>query len=308
MRASLVVLSLVVGACAGDPTAEQSLALAGARQLVRAGSGKCLDVTAAGTANGTKLQQWACNGTAAQSFVLDDRGGGVVRLVSSGAQKCVDVKGNGGANGTQVQLWSCHGGGAQRFRIEDAGDGTSRVVHVKSGKCLDVNAASGADGAKVQIWSCNGTDAQRWRLEPAGEPPDDDDDDDGLEWRTANLTTFTSYPEPGSEECEEFNGCTWAGHFAFVDGQMPESWVMSHDIAAVHAKDAGQYALKTLRVRQDGRQIDVTVYDMCSDSDCDGCCTANSAQTGFLIDLEKYTMERFGSYHGIVEWACLDCD
>jgi hypothetical protein len=68
------------------------------------------------------------------------------------------------------------------------------------------------------------------------------------------------------------------------------------------------YKLKTLRVRQDGRMIDVTVYDACSDSDCNGCCTQNARETGFLIDLEKYTMQRFGSDDGIVEWMCLDCN
>ena len=33
----------------------------------------------------------------------------------------------------------------------------------------------------------------------------------------------------------------------------------------------------------------------------------NSRETGFLIDVEKYTMQRFGSGDGIVEWACIDC-
>jgi len=131
--------------------------------------------------------------------------------------------------------------------------------------------------------------------------------DGGLTYRRANLTNFTSYPDPGSEECVEFNGCMWAGQFAFVEGQQPESWVMSHNIAAVHSRDAGTYQRKTLRLRKDGRQIDVTVYDMCADSDCSGCCTANSRETGFLIDIEKYTAERFGVGDGIVEWACVDC-
>jgi len=128
-----------------------------------------------------------------------------------------------------------------------------------------------------------------------------------LEWRLANLTHYESYPDPNSEECLEYNGCTWAGQFAALDGVMPEAWVMEHDIAAVHGDDFPIYRLKTLRLRQDDREIDVVVYDYCADDDCDGCCTANSAETGFLIDLEKYTMQRFGSGDGIVEWACLDC-
>jgi glucosylceramidase len=39
-------------------------------KLVARNSGKCLDVPAASTANGVQLQQYTCNGTAAQSFRL----------------------------------------------------------------------------------------------------------------------------------------------------------------------------------------------------------------------------------------------
>lgn len=126
-------------------------------------------------------------------------------------------------------------------------------------------------------------------------------------WRKANLTTFTSYPDPGSEECIAYSGCTWAGQFAALDGKQPESWVKANNIAAVHSKDFGTYELKTLRLRQGTKEIDVKVYDMCADTDCSGCCTANAKSTGFLIDLEKYTTERFGTSSGTVEWTCLDC-
>jgi hypothetical protein len=126
-------------------------------------------------------------------------------------------------------------------------------------------------------------------------------------WRTANLTNFTSYPDPNSEECIKFNGCMWAGQFAAVDGVQPESWVMANNIVAVHAKDFAQYKLKTLRLQLGPMQIDAKVYDECVDSDCSGCCMANSKQTGFLIDIEKYTMQRFGVGDGVVDWLCLDC-
>jgi hypothetical protein len=131
--------------------------------------------------------------------------------------------------------------------------------------------------------------------------------EDGLSWRKANLTNFESYPDPDSDECREYNGCTWEGQFAFVDGKKSESWVKAHNIIAVHEKDANKYALKTLRLKQGSHQIDATVYDECADSDCDGCCTRNSRKTGFLVDIEKYTMQRFGSGDGIVQWACVNC-
>jgi hypothetical protein len=147
--------------------------------------------------------------------------------------------------------------------------------------------------------------------EPAdagSEPPLPPDAGEPLQWRSANLTNYTSYPDPGSEECIEYNGCEWAGWFAGLDEQQPESWVMANNIAAVHSDDFDTYRLKTLRLRQGTREIDVVVYDMCGDSDCGGCCTENSSETGFLIDIESYTAERFGSGDGIVEWVCLDCD
>jgi len=131
----------------------------------------------------------------------------------------------------------------------------------------------------------------------------------GGTYRQANLTNFESYPDPNSEECIRYNGCMWAGQFAFVSGKQTEQWVRDHNIAAVHEKDANTYKLKTLHLLQGTHEIDVVVYDMCSDSDCSGCCTDNAQENGlnFLIDIEKYTMQRFGSGQGIVNWRCTNC-
>ena len=128
-------------------------------------------------------------------------------------------------------------------------------------------------------------------------------------WNKANLTWYTSWPEPGSEECEDYNGCTWAGWFAGLEDQQTEEWVSEHNIIAIHEKDWDTYKLKTFRLRKNGHTIDAVVYDMCSDSDCDGCCTKNAGKVGFLIDIESYTKARFNNYgSGTVEWTCLDCE
>jgi hypothetical protein len=63
-----------------------------------------------------------------------------------------------------------------------------------------------------------------------------------------------------------------------------------------------------LRIRQGSNSIDATVYDLCSDDDCDGCCSDNMSETGFLIDMEMYTFNRFGGETGVVEWTCITCD
>ena len=127
-------------------------------------------------------------------------------------------------------------------------------------------------------------------------------------WNRAALTWYTSWPEPGSEECEDYNGCTWAGWFAGLEDQQTEEWVSEHNIIAIHEKDWDTYKLKTFRLRKGGYTIDAVVYDKCADSDCDGCCTKNAGKIGFLIDIESYTRARFNNYgSGIVEWTCLDC-
>ncbi len=129
-----------------------------------------------------------------------------------------------------------------------------------------------------------------------------------LLWKKANLTNYESYPDPGSEECLEYNGCTWAGMFAALDGKQSEEWVKANNIIAIHSKDFKMYKLKTLRLKKGTKTIDAKVYDMCSDSDCNNCCTKNAKETGFLIDIEKYTKQRFDNVSdGIIEWACVDC-
>ena len=131
-------------------------------------------------------------------------------------------------------------------------------------------------------------------------------------WNRAYLTWYISWPDPGSEECVKYNGCEWAGYFAGLEGQQTEQWVSEHNIISIHEKDWSKYRGKTFRLRQNGRTIEAVVYDKCADSDCDGCCTQNAGNLGFLIDVESYTCEKFsGSKEGcdgIVEWTCLNCE
>jgi hypothetical protein len=99
--------------------------------------------------------------------------------------------------------------------------------------------------------------------------PDGEVDSDQLEWRSANVTNFESYPADGTSECIDFSGCDYRGQFAGVEGTQPLQWVMSNNIAAVHSRDFEAYAHKTLRLRDGQSEIDVVVYDLCSDDDCE---------------------------------------
>lgn len=129
-------------------------------------------------------------------------------------------------------------------------------------------------------------------------------DEPSLVWKSANKTNYESYPAPGSAECIEYNGCTWEGQFAACSGKKPESWVKAHDIVAAFP-DFKTLALHDLCLRHGSKTMIVTVLDTCGDSDCDGCCTRNLGDAQQLLDLEKYTNERFGVPDGRIEWADL---
>ncbi|MGN9777112.1 glycosyl hydrolase family 18 protein [Micromonospora sp. H33] len=116
--------------------------------------GKCVDVAAAGTANGTAIQLYTCNGTAAQNWTVATDG--TLRALG----KCADVTSGSTANGAKVQLWDCNGTGAQVWQAQS--NGTLR--NPQSNKCLDATDNSSANGTRLQIWDCFGGANQVWRL------------------------------------------------------------------------------------------------------------------------------------------------
>jgi hypothetical protein len=124
--------------------------------------GSCMDALGGGTADGTQIQEYTCNGTGAQSFELRSAGGGAFNIVNTQANKCVDVQANATANGTKIQLYDCNGTTAQTFIPQGAANGSVNFVNTNSNKCLDVQADNPASGTVVQLYECNGTNAQAW--------------------------------------------------------------------------------------------------------------------------------------------------
>ncbi|MGB2571709.1 PQQ-dependent sugar dehydrogenase, partial [Micromonospora citrea] len=114
--------------------------------------GKCLDVRNAATADGTQIQIYTCNGSAAQTWTVTPNS--TVKALG----KCLDVSGGGSADGTKIQLWTCNGTGAQNWSAQ--ADGTLR--NPQSGKCLDVSGNNSADGTAVHLWTCHTGANQKW--------------------------------------------------------------------------------------------------------------------------------------------------
>ena len=119
-------------------------------------AGKCLDVAGGSSANGTAVQLYDCNGSAAQKWTV--AADGSVQALG----KCLDVTSGSTADGAKVQLYDCNGTGAQRWSYNSA---TGDVVNTAADKCLDVTDNSSANGARAQIWSCTGAANQKWKLQ-----------------------------------------------------------------------------------------------------------------------------------------------
>jgi hypothetical protein len=98
---------VVIQACGGASSQTWTLA-----NGTLTSNGKCADATGAGTANGTLIIAFACNGGANQRWILNG-----TRLLNANSGTCLDVPGANSANGTQVELYSCNGGSNQSWTL-----------------------------------------------------------------------------------------------------------------------------------------------------------------------------------------------
>ncbi|MFI6200524.1 RICIN domain-containing protein [Streptomyces phaeochromogenes] len=128
-----------------------------------AAKGKCLDVQSSGTTDGTPVQLYTCNGSAAQQWqVYGDDAGLHLRNVNS--QKCLDVYNNNPESGTKILIWTCNSSPAQTWKYNLRG--TTSLENVGTGKCLDLNTFD--NGQDAWLWGCNGTNPQQFDIKPSG--------------------------------------------------------------------------------------------------------------------------------------------
>ncbi|WP_188277646.1 RICIN domain-containing protein [Streptomyces sp. CBMA152] len=173
---SLVAVGALVAALASGvtfaPRAQAAAPPTGWVTVSARHSGKCVDAASAGTADGTAVQQYGCNGTAAQQWQFRATDGGYVQVDNrNDATKAWDVTDVSTADSAPVQLWAYGGGDNQQWQpVQEAG-GAYHFVNRHSGKCLDVPGASTADGARIQQYTCNGSAAQSFDVNPVDTAP-----------------------------------------------------------------------------------------------------------------------------------------
>lgn len=137
--------------------------------LKNAQTGKVLDVKNGSSADGTNIQTYENNGTAAQRFnvvSVDILAGGtyfIQALKSPGF--VMDVSGASSSDGANVQLYSNNDSGAQKWNVTKNGDGTYTFKNAANGKALDLKSANATSGSNIQQWTANGSAAQKWNLQ-----------------------------------------------------------------------------------------------------------------------------------------------
>ncbi|MFJ5521335.1 RICIN domain-containing protein [Streptomyces griseoluteus] len=171
LTVALLVATTVAGVQSAAPpsasarTAAVTAIPAGPTTVVNKGSGKCVDARAAGSGDGTAVQQYGCNASAAQTWQLVPTSGGYYRVASGlDATKVWDVTDVSTADSATVQLWTYSSGANQQWLPVAEADGSYHFVNRNSGKCLDVPGASTADSVQLAQYTCNGTAAQSFTL------------------------------------------------------------------------------------------------------------------------------------------------
>ena len=117
-------------------------------------SGKLLDLTMTGTANGTWLHLWEDVGGTSQMWKVEPTPTGTVRLRSMwAAGKCIDTVGMGAEVGAVLQIWQeVPGGGDQLWVISEVKDRVKRAAKVEEAPApaAETTAAPAKEAAPAQ--------------------------------------------------------------------------------------------------------------------------------------------------------------
>ena len=143
---------------------------AGFYTVVNVGSGKALDAVAGRWEDGTAVQQYSANGTAAQLWSIEPDGDGYRVCSALNPSQVLDVPGADASAGAGIQLYGANGTAAQRWELKEVkpveggrtiDDGLYRIGSTLSDSLvIDIAGGSRDDGGNAQLYSWNSTAAQ----------------------------------------------------------------------------------------------------------------------------------------------------
>jgi len=152
---------------------------------------KCLDDWRDSTTEGTKVDLYNCNKTAAQEWTVNSNG-----TIENANGKCLDNWQAINKNGNPIRMYRCSAtDGAQQWRV------TGNVLkNPMTNKCVDDPDASTANGTQLQLFTCLGNKNQGWTAVAVAPKP-------GTPKPTPTPTPIpTPTPTPVSSGCSDPSG------------------------------------------------------------------------------------------------------
>ena len=113
--------------------------------------------------NGTNIQIWNKNNTAAQRWYIKYERDGYYTIRNLQSGKSIDVEAAGDKNGTNIQAWSINDTCAQKWKILRIKNEYT-FISTCSNKVMDLAAANTEKGSNIQLYEANNTGAQKWKL------------------------------------------------------------------------------------------------------------------------------------------------
>ena len=141
-------------------------------ELVSAYDGKCLDVYGGATGNGSRVDQWTCNGGSNQLWKVVHVGTTsgnlpIYTFMGVGSGRCLDVYGASHANGATIDIWDCNGQANQQWIDfpESGNDLIDRNTENDANpKVLEIYGGATGNGARVDQWAENTSTTKGWRF------------------------------------------------------------------------------------------------------------------------------------------------
>ncbi len=126
-----------------------------------------IDVAYAGKMNGTNINTWSKNSTAAQIFNIKyNSRNDTYQIINPNSGRAIDLSGATTRNSSNIHIWSINDTCAQYWKINKTNNAHYRI----SSSCdesfvLDVAWAGSSNGTNIQLYKSNNTLAQEWWFE-----------------------------------------------------------------------------------------------------------------------------------------------
>lgn len=160
----LIVLSVITG----SGTSAFGAVGSGYSALVSTQTGKCLDVPGGSTENNVGINQFQCDNSNEQSFLLKPAGGDHYNIIARHSGMCIDVPAGSLDDNVQIQQFQCDGSDEQKFAVRMVDNINFLLIAAHSGKCLDVPNGTNENNIPIIQFTCAGNGEQQFQHAAVG--------------------------------------------------------------------------------------------------------------------------------------------